>query len=155
MADREAWTPTASVGEVVNAVDIHSIPGGWLGYNQVTANQTGISSETALTGLTVTVDVGADRRIKITAHGRFTRTAADGVTQLRIKESTTIFQEVNIRNSTTAGETEQGIAVITPSEGLHTYHLTLTLVTGTGTVGLAASATVPAFILVEDIGPAS
>jgi hypothetical protein len=49
----------------------------------------------------------------------------------------------------------QGSTVITPSAGAHTYKLTLQRNSGTGTVRIFADADVPAFILVEDLGPSS
>lgn len=130
---------------------------GELGYAQVTANQTTITTEADLTSLTTTVTVGTDRKIKITGNGIFTRTVADGVTQFRIKEGTTTLQIANIRNASTAGETCQAICRLddtVATAGSHTYKLTLALATGTGSVGLTASSTNPAFILVEDLGPA-
>jgi hypothetical protein len=129
--------------------------GGTLGYEEVTANQGGITTETDLTGLSVTVTVGASRRIKVTAAGNVFRSVADGTSVLRIKEGVTTLQRLQYQpNVINEGEFRQGSAILTPSAGSHTYKLSLERTTGTGTVTFDAMADRPGFILVEDIGAA-
>ena len=128
--------------------------GGTLGYAQVIASQTGISAEVALTGLSVTVNVAENRRIKISA-ATLLRGSVDGDRfALRIKEGTTQLQGVEIKVNTVAYEPYQPTVAITPSAGTHTYYLALGIIAGTGTIDSAASTAAPAFILVEDIGAA-
>jgi hypothetical protein len=143
---------TIPAGAIPNT-KIDRVAWGELGYAQVTAAQTGITVETDLTNLTTTVTVGASRKVKITGYGIFTRTVADGVTQLRIKEAGTTIQIANIRNAAVSGQTAAAVIRRTPSAGSITYKLTLSMPTGTGTAGLSADPLFPAFILVEDIGP--
>lgn len=142
-------------GELVSAAGLNSLPGGVLGYAQVTSNQGSITSEVDLTGLSVTVDVAATRRIRVSAHALWTSdTTNDGV-GMEIKESTTRLQA--LRGIIALGGesvTLHGATVLTPSSGSHTYKLTGLRVSGSGTTQMTASATVPAFILVEDLGPA-
>jgi hypothetical protein len=130
---------------------------GQLGYAEVTANQATITSEVDLTGLTSTVTVGTSRRIQITAVIRFGVTNANNNALLRIKESTTVLQigdQESTRLSATANHTIMTSRVLTPSAGSHTYKLSLEMNAGTGSISLIAGTTNPAFILVEDIGPA-
>lgn len=139
----------------MGGIDIYppSQPSGMtLAYAEVTANQTGITTEVDLTGLTVTVTVPAGRRIKITTSIYINRTVADGVSVLRIKEGGTQLHQADyfVRNAAEAQTVERSV-VITPSAGTHTYKLTLALGTGTGSTGLVAAATFPAYILVEDV----
>lgn len=124
-------------------------PLGVLGYAQITANQGTITTEVDLTGLTVTVNVEANRRIRLTGQASFT--GGTGTAILRIKESTTQLQNGNIEQPAGNTESIHVQVVITPSQGSHTYKLT-GAATGTATT-VTASATSPAFILVEDIGP--
>ena len=56
MAVRTAYAPVAST--VLTAANLAKLPGGWIGDAQVTANQTGITTATDLTGLTVAVTAG-------------------------------------------------------------------------------------------------
>jgi hypothetical protein len=125
---------------------------GQLGYAQVVANQGGITALTDLTNLSVTVDFGANRRIKISMDALVNRTVADGVSSLLIREGGTILQDAEVRPSTTEAVFVHRHVVITPSAGLHTYKLSLVRANGTGTTGIVASSTFPTSILVEDIG---
>lgn len=124
--------------------------GGTLGYAQVTANQTGITTAADLTSLSVPVTVGTGRRIKITGHCfQFTRTAGT-VTYIdfRIAEGATLLNRTTLvcPNTYAGGSVEH---VLSPSAGAHTYKLQA----GTdGTITAEAAATSPLFILVEDIG---
>lgn len=130
-------------------------PLGILGYAQVVANQGGITTETDLTGLSVVVNVGASRRIKITGHIHVASPASHDIMQLNIKESTTVLQSDRVHQGEVAGfQTLHGQIVISPSVGAHTYKLSLLRDTGSGTLTLTAGATLPCFILIEDIGAA-
>lgn len=127
-----------------------------LGYAQAVATQGSITTEVALTNLSVTVAVPyAQHRIKITGHADFASTVADDIPLLRIKESTTQLQDglsvCRVANFATTIETT---VVLVPTAGSHTYNLSGQRFNGTGTVSMTASATGPAFILVEDLGPA-
>lgn len=128
--------------------------GGALDYAEVAADQTGITAETDLTGLTVTVTVGTGRRIKLTAQGKLTRTVVDGQNVLAIKEGSTFLNYAMDFPSTSTPNTRICIAVTTPTAGSHTYKVTAWRNTGTGTLGLNADSNNPAFLLVEDIGAA-
>ena len=68
MPVRTAYAGAAVAGEVLSAANVNRISGGWIGYNEVTANQTPITTEVDLTGLSVAVTVGTARRIRISVH---------------------------------------------------------------------------------------
>ena len=156
MPTRTPWNPVT--GDTITEARLDTLPRGWLGYAEVTANQTvSVGTETDLTGLTVTVSVDANRRLKITAHGLFNRSVADGVSVARIKEGSTELGRFSQHSPSAASEFDlaEGSASITPASGSHTYKLTVQRVTGTGNVVLTAAAGSPAFILVEDLGAAS
>lgn len=165
MAVRTAFTPTATAGAVLTAAQVKQIPGGWIGYAEVTANQTiSTGTETDLTGLTVTVAVGSSRKIRIRAQGILSRSVADGVTVGRIKEGATTLGTwaQHSPNATTEFDGASGEAVsspggvfATPSAGTHTYKLTLQRFSGTGNVILNAASGSQASITVEDLGPAT
>jgi hypothetical protein len=127
---------------------------GQLDYAQVTANQNGISTATDLTGLSVTVTVGSGRRVKITGHGVLTQRTGAGLAVLIVREvsGATLGQLGSHTLQTNENHLVDGSVVITPSAGAHTYNLSLS--TSANTVDWGASSTAPAFILVEDIGPA-
>lgn len=125
-----------------------------LGYAQVVADQTGITTEASLTGLSVTVSVTAGHKIKITGHVRAASAVSQDVSELRIKETTTVLalDRVSQANSSGLKSLHSEVVLTAPSAGSHTYHLTLLRDSGSGTYTMSAGATYPAFILVEDLG---
>lgn len=123
------------------------------GYAQTTTSQTAITADTNLTGMSVTVTVGANRRIKVTCQAVVQRTVADGLALGFIKEDTVGIQVwCDFVPSNTSGFLTTGSAILTPTAGSHTYAMSLGRSTGTGTIGTVSNAQSPVFILVEDIG---
>ena len=145
-------------GEDADASYANGVAGGWIGYIERTSDQTGITTEVAVSGVTVTVTVNASRRIEITAKAAHLATNADTVAALNIKEgstvldqdrATTAFANVSYNKSMTPS------CVLTPSTGSHTYSLSAERITGTGTVTLVADSTRKIYLCVKDVGPAS
>lgn len=124
-----------------------------LAYAEVTAQQTGITTEVDITGLSVTVNVPAGRRIRIRAEVAMNRSVADGLTRVRIKEGSTVLQlrDTPAPYGSSGANPVSMDYVTTPAAGVHTYKLSIERVTGTGTTATVADPTFPAFILVEDI----
>lgn len=123
---------------------------GSMGYAQVTANQAGITTAVDLAGLAVTFTAVAGRRYKITGHvSNFVRTAGTVTfVELRVSEGAAQLNTVFLAVPNTAGGGSVS-HVVAPTPGAHTYKL---VSSSDGTVTMQASATSPAFILVEDIG---
>lgn len=149
--------PTVTTGDLVSAADWNALPHGLLDRAEVTADQGGVGAETDLTGLTVTVTPASGRLIKITGEGEFRSTVAGDRLVLRIYEDASAVGGAVVYSpvaSSSLGETAHGEAFVTGDGSSHTYKLTLERSVGSGTAGLVSSSTRPAFILVEDIGPA-
>ena len=127
------------------------LPWGWLAYAQVTANQTlGVGGD--LTSLTVTLTLSASRRIRITGQTLVTASGTGNAAAIYIREGSTDLANVTTP-VTNAWSTGFSIATHqSPSAGSHTYKLSYAFTGGTGTMNASAGA--PAFISVEDIGPA-
>jgi hypothetical protein len=126
-----------------------------LGYAAVTANQVIASPPVDLTGLTTTVTVPAGHKIRITAGTQFSAVGADYYIALFIMEGATTLQTAQFcTGPLTNVETSMYAAVVltAPSTGGHTYKLRMHRTSGAGNSTLVASATNPAFILVEDLG---
>lgn len=156
MPVRTAYVGTQVPGDVLTAANFTKVPGGWLGYAEVTADQTAITTIVDLTGLSVAVTAGADRRLKITGSCHAASpTAADEV-DLYIREGSTTLQQ-RVLTVGTAGRIYalHAIAIVTPTAGAHTYKLSMARTAGAGSAFMGAGALYPAFILVEDIGPAT
>lgn len=130
--------------------------GGTLGYAQVTANQGSITTEVDLTSLTATVTVPTGRRIRVTGAIDLESTvAADDLGGYIYEGAGLLVRFFHLSNSSAnRGYRGEGSVVLTPSAGAHTYKLRAGRIAGTGTLTMGASASNPAFILVEDIGAA-
>lgn len=130
------------------------LPRGVLGYEETTTPHTGISSIEVLTGLTVVVNVAANRLIRITGHIHVTQRTSSATVIAQIRHSGGQLNRFGLA-LLTANENElfEGSVVIAPgSAGQKTYWLALE--TAAGTVEAQTAATRPNFILVEDIGAA-
>ncbi len=148
---------TAGIADsaITSAKLTDAIPRGAMGYAEVTANQTGITTMTDLTGLSVTWTAVAGRNYKVTFKVLlFSTVANDDVNVWLRNGSSTSLNAFGTRAVSTA----HGIGVTGShrlsglSAGSQTVKLSLERAAGSGAVALAAAATHPSFILVEDIG---
>ncbi len=155
MTTRVALPGTSTNTTVWTEADINTLPGGWLGYVEVTSTQSGISSITDLTSLTLTVTVNASRRIRVTGHITCLQNTGTASVKGRIRESSTTLQ-MFMDDTLTSGErrTKEGSVVLTPTAGSHTYKLSLETSSNTIDMVAAAADPGPAFLLIDDIGPA-
>lgn len=156
MPARTAYAGAAVAGEVLTAANVNKIPGGWIGYAEVTANQTGITTEVDVTGLSIAVTVGASRRIMVSVEFSAVSSVAGDIGSLNIMEGGAVLQarDTHLAIATYAFDV-RGAVVLTPAAGAHTYKATFRRSVGTGTLNTAANVNRPAFIHVYDLGPAT
>lgn len=128
-------------------------PSSTLGYTEVTTSQTigAVSTETDITGASVTVTVPAGRRLKISAQTLLNTNVANDEARMHIKEGATYLQTVIHSFSGALWETFRSDVIVSPSAGTHTYFLRANRQSGTGSLATYAAAALPTFILVEDI----
>lgn len=135
---------------------ISSRPVGEIGFASVSADQTGISTETNLTGLSVTTPAlpSGGRKLKVTVSVTMDSGAASAEAFfLRIKESTTTLNQARGELTTAGQDTRVELNWrIAATSGAHTYYASLELAAGTGPLNLRAAGVNPSFILVEDMG---
>lgn len=131
----------------------NTAPSSTLAYAEATGNQGSITStQTDITGLSVTVTVPAGRRIRISARTYWTSTTSDGDALTGIFEGATQLQESRgYVGGTTAPFAAEPSVVLSPSAGTHTYKVVGKRVTGTGTLTNNVFSGGTSFILVEDI----
>ena len=128
---------------------------GTKGYAQVTSNQTGITTMTDLTGLSVTWTAVTGRRYRVSFKVLIFSTVANDDANVWVRNgSSASLNAYGVRAvSTTHGIMVAGSHVLTGlSAGSQTVKLSLERAAGSGSLGLAAASTHPSFILVEDIG---
>lgn len=155
MPVRTAYAGAAVAGEVLTAANVNKLPGGWLGYAEVTADQGGIVAEVGVTGLSVVVTVGSARRIRVSYIGQSATTASGDVTATFIREGAAYLQSATLTLPNASAHTISAYCILTPTAGSHTYSITTQRLVGSGSITHKAGATNPASILVEDIGPAT
>jgi hypothetical protein len=123
-----------------------------LGYAETrtdVSNATGTDVDVA--GLAITVNIAEGRRIRVSAYGLAYSSTVYMNNGLKIKEGVTVLSQAQSTNEQAGlanAVSLEASAVLTPSAGTHTYKVAL--FRSGGTVTLAA-ATVPAYLLVEDI----
>lgn len=167
MATRTTNPGTADPGEVATSAFANSLPGGWLAYVEKTSNQSfqdqsSGGTETDVSGLSATVTVNTNRRIRITGSATVQLDDPTGIMLAygRIMEGASPLGhwcKVGLANASLTDDAEvkaEGSVVLTPSAGAHTYKLTMLASGGTDLI-IAASATDAAWMLIEDVGPAS
>lgn len=121
-----------------------------IGYAEVTANQTSITTITDLTNLSVAVTVPVSgRKIRITGKVQVVADAAGREATLSIRESSTTANYCIAVTSDAYSTTMIAQYIGTATAGAHTYKLSLAATAGS--VTMQAAATYPAFILVEYI----
>lgn len=124
-----------------------------LGYRQIVANftTTAVSTDTAVTGLSVPFIAPADRKIRVRSYvQQYYSSGAAGFNMAHtVKESTTQLAYSGFTNPA-ANYAEQACpeGILTPTAGLHTYVTNVNQGTA-GTLTFPASATAPAWIVVE------
>jgi len=129
---------------------------GVLGYAQITATQSGITTQVDITGLVVAVTVGAGRRLKITFYtpALYSSVGSDQVFTWMFEDGAQI-QTGAVTNPGTTGTCSTTVAYRSPAAGTHTYKMQVSRANGTGTASVYAGTAFPAFLVVEDVGPVS
>jgi hypothetical protein len=148
--------PDFVAGEIVTANKMNQIPKGVLGYAIRTENIPNLTGGPIdLPDLSVQVSVPAGRVIRVVGYVHAWSGAATTGEEANfsVREGdTTLGNKRVIRTNPNRAEGGAVQALIFPSAGPHTYKLTFEQVIGSTGWILVASASTPAYILVEDIG---
>ncbi len=128
------------------------MPWGIVDYAEVTANQANLGTASDLTSLTITFTPVANRRYRIFGEIIMGATGGGGQGNLNLLKDGTQVQTAT-HSFSIAGESEkmQVTKIDTPTATSHVYKLNAGK--NAFNADLAAAATFPAFIVVEDIGP--
>lgn len=156
MAVRTAYVGTQVPGDVLTGANFTKTPGGWIGDATAVANQSTITTEVDITSLSTAVTVGTSRRIRISVFLNAESSVAADSIRVNIKEGATQLQLALVTvPAANRAEFIFATCTVTPTPGAHTYKATVLRSAGTGNVQIDSSATNPALLLVEDIGPAA
>jgi hypothetical protein len=146
-------------GQVFTAANADNFAQGVLGINA------GGTSDVGPTSGSTTLDVATASAVTIAATGRrlritgtwrgITGSNSGDVFAMRLQEGSTVLTESNqIIVTASVGHNGGTIDayVDSPSAASHTYKMTITRLTGTGTATVQAAATYPIRVTVEDVG---
>jgi hypothetical protein len=140
----------ATAGDVLTAANVNLLPRGRVAFATTAVDQAGITTEVAVTSLTVTFTALAGRYYRITAHTLHLKDATLGTTRSIIRENSTNVQ-VALRGASPAStfQTFEHSIVRQPAAGSITYSLRAVSDAGAVTI---SNTTTNGYILVEDIG---
>jgi hypothetical protein len=132
-----------------------SIGRGKIGYATVTSDQASITNAT-VTGLSVEVAVEAGRLLRVSHFtAELLGTAAGDVFEMKIQRGGSDVQKRAARFGVDQGTTGGVTSVLqTLAAGTYTFTAVVARASGVGSATHVASATSPAYLLVEDIGSA-
>lgn len=130
---------------------------GHVGSAAVTTDNGGITSLVDLAGLSVTFTAVAGRRYKITLDAYLNSSAGGDISSLVIANGGGTQLQSSQAYMPATGVSVRQVAMVTatPGAGSTTYKARASRAIGSGTLALAAGATYPAVIVVEDIGPSA
>lgn len=115
-------------------------------------NQAGITADTDITGLTVTVPVAAGRRVKASVIVHVSCSVALDAYSVRLKRNG--LQIAAGEGQAISAGNQQVVAFTVddyPTAGSYTYKVSLARLGGSGTLTMFATSAVPAVLLVEDL----
>lgn len=127
---------------------------GMLAYASKTSTQSGITTVTDVTSLSVTWTPAASRLYKVSAYFTFQQATASGVSRIYITDSSnTIVQKWEETTTATSAAVGHAVVLLTPAAGSAvTYKVRAT--TTSGSLSILAASDSPSLMFVEDVGPA-
>lgn len=135
--------------------EVDALPRGTMGYAQITASQTGITTIVDVTGLTTTFTAVSGRRYRVSVDVYVNGTVAADTLGISIANgSNTQLTSTQIVAVANPAIQQRAVCsgVVTGISGSTTYKIRAIRLTGTGNMEVFASSANPGFILVEDIG---
>jgi hypothetical protein len=156
MASRTTAVGTLSGSSNLTAAEYNDAAGGWVRIEPVTSNQGSITSLTDLTSLTTGAWTTPLRKMKFCFDLMFENTNVGENVQVVLLEDGTQIKRWNFQVgvATNADNSVAGSHPYSPTNASHTYKLQAGRSgTGSGTITLIASSTIPAMFWVEDLGP--
>jgi hypothetical protein len=151
-----AITPntTFTSGAILTAAQMNRLPWGIMGYAQATANQTGITTATNVTGLSVAFTAISSRYYKTTIYTfSAQQNTLAGYAEFIIADGSNVQKQTGVIYQLAGEQAPLSVSIVeTGLSGSVTRKARAA--TNAGSLLLAAGAASPMFIVVEDIGQA-
>jgi putative SOS response-associated peptidase YedK len=127
-------------------------PWGVMGFITKTTNQTGITTQTDITGVTLTFTAAANRRYKVSLYCRAQQITSPSNNEVYITTAANALLQVSSYNHAANDfVTHHAVVILSPAAGSVTYKARAA--TGAGTSSILCDATYPLDFWIEDIGP--
>jgi plastocyanin len=129
-----------------------NLPWGYVGSGTASTAQSGITTVTAITGMTVTWTATGNRRYRIHAWQTYTHAGTDGDSTFRLRDGSNATVALAQQFDSNAGHARELMltTLVVPSAGSVSYNCSLETSAGTATISNTAG---QSLLLVEDIGP--
>jgi len=128
-----------------------------LGYVVVTTAQSGITTATALTNLTITFSMITGRMYRVNAHCNFFSSVANDTATLLLQRDGVTTTQSHTAALGTASTNLRTAEIVRPTIGNSAASITISLSaerqSGTGSITMHAGSLNPCLLLIEDIGP--
>jgi hypothetical protein len=154
MAERERHDFVA--GEVLTAARLDAMPGGWIGYLQSTSNQTGITTEVDIAGLSgLNVTLEANRLYRVSAEFTIEAATKNERASVKIYKDTDLIVQRPIAfpayPDLEARTTARISRLVTSLSGSFAFKVTMAR-EFIAALSVIANSNAPAFLIVEDLG---
>lgn len=142
--------------DVLASADMNLLPGGQVGYAQITTSQLLITSVVDLAGLTVTWSADSSRMYRTSWYFAASSSVANDVASVRCTNSANTQIGITTTGllSTTYNYVYTGSVIETGLSGSTTRKLRALRTDGTGNIAINANTDAPCYIVVDDLGPA-
>ena len=141
-------------GDVLSAANMNLLPGGTMSVASTGSSQTGISSVTSLTSLSVTFTAVTSRRYLITGLVNYRQRTTGGAVTIEIAHGggPTVLASWAETHATDDYGTAYFSMYHVPGAGSITYRLRAKTSAGTVDINPQGLSTVPSMIIVQDVG---
>lgn len=157
MATRVGYVGTEAIGDVLTKANYDKGPAGLVAYVSTTSNSSAAATVTTYTGLNPTITAGTSRLYKITIGCTTGTQVGVGASQIQIWDMTgsVALQTGSFSVAGAAAGNYPGTTLSfyhAPSAGSQQY--AFRFLSSATSIQVNAGATSPAYIMVEDVGPA-
>jgi hypothetical protein len=150
--DGTSWVDVATEAYVDTAKA--AVAWGEVGYAQITADSATFTTTTDITGLSVAVTVVTGRKYEVTGHAVMSSSVSTDNTGIVCRIGSTTYGRFGHAVVNNGFVAHGSVRFTGLAAGATTFKVTGERFTGSGNCQVLAGAAYPAFIMVEDIGPA-
>lgn len=154
MTTRAAFPGTVNTSTPISATNNNRLPGGWIGYAEKVANQSGITTEVDVTGLQEDVTLVSGRRYRVEALVHVQSASGAVTALLEINDGANRTQIGRVQLAATAHFHTMTMSYYVTGDG-NSHDLQVRAAGSAGGIDVVAGGEFPCYLAVVDVGPAS